>query len=171
MKRWLIGDTHFFDKNIITFENRPFKTVEEMNTCLVNNWNSVVAEEDNVFLLGDVANTNNINKADLQKLIKSLNGNITLIAGNHDVDNLDFYAGGCKMKVYEYPILVDDFWILSHNPMYVNDMSPYANIFAHVHNNLIYKTVTRRSYCVSAERIHFTPINFDEVVSEIMKYN
>ena len=171
MERWLIGDTHFFDKDIILFENRPFESVKEMNETLIKNWNSVVADNDIVYLLGDVANTNGLNKAELQKVIKSLSGKIILISGNHDENDLDFYEGGCKMEVYKYPIIVDDFWMLSHKPLYITNNAPYANIFAHVHNNPIYKTTTSRSACVSAERINYTPVNFKEIKSNIQWIN
>ena len=105
----------------------------------------------------------------LQKLIKSLNGKIILIAGNHDKNNLDFYKKECGLEVYNYPIIIDDFWILSHEPMYVSQQSPYANIFAHVHNNPLYTTVSTRSYCVSAERISYKPINFKTIKQRILK--
>ena len=34
-------------------------------------------------------------------------------------------------KVYDTDIIIDGFWILSHEPKYVNKNFPYANIFAH----------------------------------------
>ena len=45
----------------------------------------------------------------------------------------------------------------------------FAQIFAHVHDDPIYATVTPRSFCVSAERINYTPIEFEEIKEE-MKY-
>lgn len=50
---WFIGDTHFYHKNIIDYENRPFKSVEDMNKGLIDTWNSRVKKLDRVFVLGD----------------------------------------------------------------------------------------------------------------------
>ena len=44
-----IGDTHFYDNGIIRVEDRPFKTVEEMNQAIIDNWNSHVGEDDIVW--------------------------------------------------------------------------------------------------------------------------
>jgi hypothetical protein len=59
--------------------------------------------------------------------------------------------------------------MVSHFPQYVNDAFPYANIFAHVHNNPIYNSFGKRHFCVSAERINYTPISFDESFAKMKK--
>lgn len=54
MKKWFIADTHFSHANIIKYANRPFANVEEMDCVLIENWNLCVAEDDQVFFLGNV---------------------------------------------------------------------------------------------------------------------
>ena len=59
---WLISDTHFGHENILNFIDsrtglkvRPgFANVDEMDECMVENWNSVVKKGDKVWHLGDV---------------------------------------------------------------------------------------------------------------------
>ena len=46
---YFIADTHFSEKNIMLYENRPFQNVAEMNEELVNRWNQVIHEEDEVY--------------------------------------------------------------------------------------------------------------------------
>ena len=50
---WITADQHFNHTNIIKYENRPFSDVNQMNTCLIKAWNSVVLKGDKVFMLGD----------------------------------------------------------------------------------------------------------------------
>ena len=76
------GDLHFGHANVIAFDNRPFESVEEMDAELIRRWNNKVGKGDLTYVLGDM-----IWKArndDAPELIKSLNGQIILIKGNHD---------------------------------------------------------------------------------------
>lgn len=51
--KFYISDLHFSHKNALSFDNRPFFTVSEMNETLINNWNSVVtANGDIVSIIG-----------------------------------------------------------------------------------------------------------------------
>ncbi len=76
------SDLHFGHENVIRFDNRPFATVEEMDAELIRRWNAKVGKGDLVYVLGDLIwKTRN---GDAHELIKSLNGQIVLIKGNHD---------------------------------------------------------------------------------------
>lgn len=69
---YFIADTHFYHKNVITFCNRPFSTVEEMNQTLITNWNKTVSDTDEVYILGDFVYKGNGKQAN--ELLQSLNG-------------------------------------------------------------------------------------------------
>lgn len=162
---YLIADTHFNDPNIILFEDRGFKNIKEMNEIMISSWNSVVNPNNNdqVIVAGDFI----VGGDNAKDIIQALNGNITLVMGNHD-HNVDEYRAFIK-NVYEYPIVVDDFWIISHFPMYVNMQSPYANIFGHIHSNPTFKSVSARSMCISTERLNYKPIALSKVKTAIHK--
>ena len=162
---FLTADPHFGDENIIKFESRPFASVEEMNNALIKNWNEVVTPADTILVLGDF-----FAKADktfIEKTLKALNGKIELVKGNHDTPEICEILTNLNVKVYDYPIIVDGFWMLSHEPMYISMNMPYANVFGHVHNNPMYKTFSPRSACVSTERTNFRPISFDETKKQV----
>ena len=155
MAVYFIADMHFDDDSIRRYENRPFDTVQAMNEAIERNWNSVVEEDDEVYVVGDVGNIGYISR---------LKGRKYLVKGNHDrLSNEEYRRAGFE-ECYDKPIIYEDFWIVSHEPLYVSINTPYANIFGHVHNNPQIRTVSARSYCVSAERIGFTPISFEDIM-------
>lgn len=78
---FFISDCHFGHKNIIKYMNRPFKSVEDMNSGMIDAWNSVVSDHDRVFLVGDAFLCN---KDESAKIMEKLLGYKVLIAGNHD---------------------------------------------------------------------------------------
>lgn len=84
-KVWFTSDLHFWHKNICKYCNRPFNTVEEMNEALVTNWNSVVKDDDVVFILGDLGFCG---YEKLAPYIARLKGKKYLIQGNHDSDKI-----------------------------------------------------------------------------------
>lgn len=159
-REFVIGDNHFFDPNIINY-CRNFDSVYEMNEYMIVQWNSIVTNNDTVFVLGDFFDFGNCTETQTIEVLNRLNGHKILIAGNHDEGYLEFYRSN-MVEAIEYPIIKDGFWFLSHEPMFVTEAAPYANIFAHVHTNPMYKTVSSRSFCASAERHNYVPVLLDE---------
>jgi calcineurin-like phosphoesterase family protein len=160
-KIWFIADTHFGHTNIIRYEKRPFASVQEMDEALIRNWNSCVSESDKIFILGDFAF---MPGAEIVKTVENLNGYKVLILGNHDRHHsVTWWQKAGFNEVSAYPIIVNEFFILSHEPMYVNDNMPYANIFGHVHGNPMYTDCSPQSFCVSVERIGYMPIEIEEI--------
>ena len=100
MAYYITSDQHFFHKNIIDYENRPYSSVEEMNEDLITKWNSVVTDEDTVFCLGDFALSN---KDNIIEIGNRLNGHKVLIKGNHDhASNITYQKAGFeKVDTYD----------------------------------------------------------------------
>lgn len=81
MTRWFTSDLHFGHANIIRYSDRPFASVDHMNRALIQRWNEVVADADEVWCLGDMA----MGQLDhTLPLIAELTGRKILVAGNHD---------------------------------------------------------------------------------------
>lgn len=84
---YFYSDPHFFHENIIKYQERPFGSVDEMNSELVNRYNSIIRREDLVYILGDIFVFKRINKESIDKcnsILNQLNGEKILIRGNHD---------------------------------------------------------------------------------------
>ena len=160
-KIFLIGDLHFNHRNIIKYCSRPFDSVEDMNEQLIKNWNSVVGKNDIVYVVGDFA------LCGKQKIIEfgqCLNGRKRLILGNHDQASIETYRAAGFEFVYNHPIVLEEFFVVSHEPMVgFSPSMAFANIFAHVHDNPAYTDCSARSFCVSAERICYEPIDFETI--------
>lgn len=160
MKTFLISDTHFGHANILTFKDsneefiRPFKSLEEMNETMVDNWNRVVSSDDKVYHLGDVCFTYRW----LSDVMPRLNGTKVLIKGNHDTLKLNQYQQYFK-DVRAYWIL--DKYILSHIPIHPESLNRWkTNIHGHLHTN---RLADNRYINVSVEQINYTPIDFEEI--------
>ncbi len=160
---FLISDMHFGHANIIKYENRPFTNVDEMDTTLISNWNTAVGKGDKVFILGDVSF---YNKEKTKSILEMLNGNKILILGNHDKDRSSAWWRETGLdEVYQYPIVYNDFYILSHEPVYLSENMPYVNIHGHTHH---LKYADKQFFNVSVECIGYTPISFDKVKEQFI---
>lgn len=160
MNTWFTSDTHFGHKNIVKFDETPFSSIEEYDEALIKRWNSVVGKNDIVYHLGDFAMTNN--KDLLKSYFNRLNGRKRIILGNHDHCKIAFYYEMGFEKVYDKPVIVKNFFILSHEPMFITPSMPYFNIFGHVHIHPAIQTKTPNSMCVCSCRHNFTPIRVPE---------
>jgi calcineurin-like phosphoesterase family protein len=79
MNVWLTADPHFSHRRIPELAGRPYGDVDTMNDDLVARHNELVAHDDLVWLLGDVA----LGSGGVDQ-VGRLNGRIRLVPGNHD---------------------------------------------------------------------------------------
>ena len=75
------SDHHFSHTNIISYCNRPFASVEDMNKEMISRWNQLVSADDTVYYLGDFS----LSVDAVESIIPQLNGKKFLIMGNHDL--------------------------------------------------------------------------------------
>ena len=173
---WFTSDTHFFHDNILRYCNRPFKNSLEMNNALIKNWNDLVGKDDIVYHLGDFSFGKD-KKTNIPDLVSKLNGKIHLILGNHDkLDSTNFtmrfYYDAGFYRVYDQPVIINNFFILSHQPLqWIKDGDAYANIYGHVHNMEMYRTFTKNTCCACVERWNYSPISWETILSGLQNAN
>ena len=168
-KVWFISDTHFYHKNILKFTDRTdnlirgskFESLDDMHSCIIDNWNSTIGECDIVYHLGDVTFKFN---GDFIQLWKSLNGIKTLIIGNHD--SIEFFAnrGLCK-HIHMSKMIREANAILTHMPVHTSTFSDriHLNIHGHVHSH----SIDDSRYCnVSLEAIGYKPVSLEQILDE-----
>ena len=142
---FLIADTHFGDENIRLYEERPFPDTDTMDLEMIR-------------------------RERCRELLSRLKGHKFLVMGNHDsyLSPQQWRDLGFE-ECYDLPVILKDFFILSHTPLYVNRSMPYANLYGHVHSNPTYRSVSSRSACVSVERIYYTPILLETLRDQMLE--
>ena len=159
MKRYVTSDLHFYHKNILEYCQRPFDSVEQMNEVLIKNWNSVVNEDDIVYVLGDFCFGN---KEMLKNIIGQLKGRKILCLGNHDgLTKSAYYEAGFE-TVTKSPIIVDSDFILSHHPIQ-GDLGKFFNIHGHKHKLPTEEQFSPRHFDIGVDDHNFFPHELGKV--------
>ena len=193
-KTFFTSDSHFFHRNIIDYCDRPWSSgrdgdgklivtdedVSRMNEDMVKLWNETVGKDDVVWHLGDFCLGKKENydwlfpveerdAAGMPTMRSSrLNGRINLVLGNHDCRKYSFYTGMPFRRVYDVPVLIDDFIVLSHAPLnFVK--APFFNIFGHVHSTGTFSTFSEHGCCVCVERHGYRPVSLAEIKRQYAK--
>jgi calcineurin-like phosphoesterase family protein len=137
-----------------------------MDKVIYDNWKNTVREHDVIWHLGDVAMCTKKDKDVLYGIIHSLPGIKKLILGNHDHSDIERWRDIGFAEVYPYPIIYKDFFILSHDIVFINEFMPYHNIHGHMHD----KKIDSRCYTnVSVECMGYKPIDLDELIVSIQQ--
>jgi len=162
-KTYLIADLHFGHESIIKYENRPFRDVSHMDETIIRNWNQTVSKTDLVIVAGDVSF---YDKDKTAAIVRRLQGRKILVRGNHDARSSAWWVEAGFAEVSSNPIIINDWFVVSHEPPhYTNEAMPYFFIYGHVHSSEMYRTITRQTACVSAERWDFTPVLLETIVN------
>ena len=166
---YFTADLHLGHYKIIEHCHRPFRSAEEMDAALIDNWNASVGQEDEVYILGDFTMRP---AADAHTYVSRLHGRKYLIIGNHDrfVRNYSQYERdfvwmkdyfvlrkqGYRIVLFHYPILEWD--------QFFRDA---IHLYGHIHNNE--KSVERASQLsgaainVGVDLCDFRPVSIVEV--------
>lgn len=161
MTVYFTADWHFGDKAIEAYESRGFANIS-LDTVIRLRIGELTAQ-DELWVLGDIGQMSNL----LMLAIEESPAKIYLVKGNHDVESNQYYRKCGFTEVYDKPVIYNDFFILSHEPMYMNTNMPYVNIFGHVHGNPMYKTYSSVGACVCIERHIDRLVSLDSIKDKI----
>lgn len=168
---YFTSDLHLGHANVLKLCSRPFESIDEMDECLIANWNERVTNNDTVYILGDLMFHN---KRSPEEYLSKLKGKKYFIRGNHDRDWMK------KVDINKY-------FISNENLSYITDgkhritlchypmMSwPHMNtngymIFGHIHNNTNaeYWSLIQKSDLMLNAGVDingFKPITFEEML-------
>lgn len=185
-RTFLTADPHFLHRGSCRWTNsegeriRPFDDEVKMTDTLIENWNEVVHPENRVYILGDIS----MSKKGAEYALPKLNGRKVLVAGNHDICKLEFYA-----KYFDdvRACVEKRGFIMTHIPIHPDCLTRWGvNVHGHTHNNsvMIKETYRKKSLfglhytgtrivpdkryiCVSVEQTDYYPIDMQIIMDRI----
>lgn len=168
--KYYIADTHFGHENAIAFDKRPFENVHEMDMMMIQQWNSVVKDNDDVYILGDFCF-----KSVKQPMwyIKQLKGRKHLIIGNHDQKLLKDEVAMKDIVSVEKMTYVNDgkyTCVLCHFPL--AEWNHYYkgawHIYGHIHNrrDKAYEFMKTQEKALNAGCMinGYTPVTIEQLI-------
>lgn len=175
-----ISDLHFGHSNVINFDHRPFKDVEEMDRCLIDLWNYRISVDDHVYIVGDFMYRSG---KDAVWYLRQLKGHKHLVLGNHDTKLVEDNKAMSYFEEVDKLMFINDSYeksniqiCLCHYPMIEWDKSRHGSwhIYGHIHGNRdetyeIMKNIDRTlnaGACIN----NYTPASFRELVENNRKF-
>lgn len=166
-KIFFTADTHFLHKNIIDHCNRPYKDIDDMETGLIDNWNSVVTPDSIVYHIGDfMFPVRSRDKHKVDEVLSKLNGTKLLITGNHDHKEVTrskhwSWVGDYKVVVVKGKERRQEI-VLFHFPMRSWHHIGYGawHLHGHCHGNI---PPYGRSIDVGVDCFSYTPLSLSQV--------
>lgn len=165
-----IADTHFGHSSVLTFDDRPFADVQEMDRVMIQLWNRRVQKNDHVYIAGDFAYRS---ERPEEWYLERLNGRKSLIIGNHDkrllknekamgyfeeVDKMMHVSdSGCQICICHFPLAEwNGFYKGSHH------------IYGHIHNRrddtYAFMKTRERAYNAGCMLYNYAPATLRELM-------
>jgi len=178
-KVWATSDYHFGHKNIIKYDNRPFKDLDEMREEIILRHNSVVAPDEFVIFHGDFC-LGGLPPEDQVSILDRMNGTFYLIRGNHDkvfwndlvlgrhprryFDVLNITFGASKKKISAGVVA-------SHCKFFVwpDSHKGCIHTFGHSHGSIPENLITDRSMDVGINTNNYYPYNYLDIIKMLKK--
>ncbi len=166
-KIYITSDLHLNHEKAA--EWRKFKDLETMNDHIVKRWNSVISNDDVVYVIGDFAFGE-----DKEQWIEKLKGDIIFIKGNHDPNNLSLITNliidyqGTRFEMVHIPqeTIQSCYFILhGHIHKYGNREMPENSI--KLNKEYIHTNYGALFYNVNCEYHKYKPKLINEIIGEL----
>ena len=177
-KIWVTSDLHLGHNREFLYGPRGFSHIQEHDAAIVENWNELVAPDDEVYVLGDLMLMDN--ERGMRQLAR-LNGNLHIVLGNHDTaERVHLYGtlprtveieSGLPLKALGHR------FYLSHYPSLVSnwdDGKPLRggviNLCGHTHNNDPWLHASLgRIYHVELDAHNNKPASLEKIIADMEK--
>ena len=168
-KTYIITDSHFFHKRIITdFGFRP----PNFDHLIIKRWQDTVQPQDIVYHLGDVTWGS---QGQLSTIMEGLPGTKILIRGNHDKNHSNNWFMDAGFAAVLEKAQVSKV-ILSHTPAIMTQAEldyRIINVHGHFHNNNakqwevhLTERITTSHYLLSLKNVNYYPVLLSDILKE-----
>lgn len=174
MKTWFTSDLHFGHDKEFLWGPRGFSSSKENDETIIERFNSVVSDEDEVYILGDLMlGDNEYGKS----CVNRLKGHIHVILGNHDTNaRVNEYMGMTKIESIQFADMRKYgkcHFYLSHYPVLAAnyDDKPYhqhvISLFGHTHQQEKFYDNNPYMYHVGVDSHNCYPVEIDTIIEDI----
>lgn len=170
---YFASDWHFNHNKDFLYARRGFSLVEDMNAAVIEQHNSIVTPDDEVYFLGDGYLTCDTEGG--VDCIRRLNGKIHWIIGNHDTDNkiaaiqancpnVKDFAFGARIKHHKMRFFLSHYPTLCANP---GDRYHTYNLCGHTHDTDPFALWQFYCYNVGMDAHDCRPTSIEQVAADI----
>lgn len=171
-KIYVTSDLHFGHDREFIWGARGYKDVEEMNKIQLEKYNSVVTDEDEVWILGDCV------LGDIDgglALLKQLKGKIHICLGNHDTGKREqAYKDmgwdvhlAARLKYKKINFYLSHYPTITHNLDEKELWQVVVNLYGHTHQTNNFYKGDPWMYHVGVDSHDGYPISLDQVLEDI----
>ena len=161
----ICSDIHFYHKNIISYTNRPFTDVEDMNCQILDNINQTVSQYSNPYLI-NVGDFSFCGKEKTQDLIDAINCEMLTVMGNHDIRRGKIFNTTDEKIPFlqvEQQDETSPHLLFTHFPLQEENIPEgYINVHGHTHDS---PQISNKHINVCVEHTLYRPIHLNQIFS------
>lgn len=171
---YVTSDFHFGHTKDFLWQPRGFTSWEEHAEKIIENYNSIVTDEDIVYILGDCMLSND---GFGLECLHQLKGHKLLAFGNHDTEaRINKYRDEDIFEMIDYGYRLKygkiSFY-LQHYPATMGnykDQHPTICLSGHTHSPNKFQNIHNQCYNVSVDAHNCYPVSIDEIMQDIKQY-
>lgn len=173
-KTYFTSDLHIGHNRGFMYEPRGFDSIYDHDQMLIAKWNSIVNDDDIVYILGDIMlNDNEYGR----KIFNQLKGIKVIVRGNHDTDTRwdDIYPtmrGVIRLTNAEYFTYGKYHFYLSHYPTMTSNLEKESlkkcliNLYGHTHQKSNFYNDIPFMYHVGMDSHNNAPVDIETIIAD-----
>jgi calcineurin-like phosphoesterase family protein len=159
---YFTSDTHFGDPRVLRIDRRPFPDMAAHDVALIDNWNEVVRDNDDVWHLGDFMSSR---AGDCDQLLSRLHGRKHLIVGNNDPTTTIQAKGWTSVQHYAEIRTNQHLLVLCHYAFRTWNQMGKKSINLHGHSHGRLKPLPRQ-HDVGVDAQGLRPVTLEAILND-----